>query len=49
LTYQLAEKERHNEKLECKIVGLGKDLEKTNSINLKFAKGSKTLNEMIKV
>ncbi|MDW3502956.1 hypothetical protein NQ272_27770, partial [Escherichia coli] len=24
LTYQLAEREKHNEKLECEIVGLGK-------------------------
>jgi len=27
LTYQLVEKEKHNEKLECEIVGLRKDLE----------------------
>jgi len=49
LTYQLAEKEKHNEKLECEIVGLRKDLEKTKSLNLRFAKGSETLNEIIKV
>lgn len=34
LTYQLAEKEKHNEKLECEIVGLRKDLEKMKSLNL---------------
>ena len=49
LTYQLAEKEKRNEKLECEIVGLRKDLEKTKYLNLRFAKGSKTLNEIIKV
>ena len=49
LTYQFAEKEKHNEKLECEIVGLRKDLEKTKSLNLRFAKGSETLNEIIKV
>ena len=49
LTYQLAEKEKHNEKLECEIVGRRKDLEKTECFNLRFAKGSETLNEIIKV
>eukprot|EP00253_Pinus_taeda_P001843 PITA_01843 len=49
LTYQLAEKEKHIEKLECEIVGLRKDIEKTKSLNLRFAKGSETLNEIIKV
>ena len=49
LTYQLAEREKHNEKLECEIVGLRKDLEKTKALNLRFAKGSETLNEIIKV
>eukprot|EP00253_Pinus_taeda_P033923 PITA_33923 len=49
LTYQLAEKEKHNEKLECEIVGLRKDLEKTKSPNLRFAKGSETFNKIIKV
>ena len=49
LTYQLAEREKHNEKLECEIVGLRKDLEKTKSLNLRFAKGSENLNEIIKV
>ena len=49
LTFQLAEREKHNEKLECEIVGLRKDLERRNALNLSFAKGSKTLNEIIKV
>ena len=49
LTYQLAEKEKHNEKLECEIVGVRKDLEKTKSLNLRFAKGSETLDEIIKM
>ena len=30
-------------------MGLRKDLEKKKSLNLRFAKGSKTLNEIIKV
>ena len=49
LTHQLAERENHNENLECGIVGLRKDLEKTKSINLRFAKGLETLNEIINV
>jgi len=49
LTYQLAEKEKRNENLECEIVGLRKDLEKMKTPNLRFAKGSETLNEIIKV
>ena len=40
LTYQLSRREKHNEKLECEIVGLRKDLEKTKALNLRFAKGS---------
>jgi len=35
LTYQLAEKEKRNKKLECEIVGLRKDLEKMKSLNLR--------------
>ena len=46
LTYQLAKKEKHNEKLEYEIVGLRKDLEKRKSINLRFAKGSETLKKL---
>ena len=49
LTFQLAKREKHNEKLECEIVGIRKDLEKTKSLNLRFAKGSETLDEIIKV
>ena len=49
LTYQLAKREKHNEKLECEIVGLRKDLEKTKALNIRFAKGSETLDEIIKV
>eukprot|EP00253_Pinus_taeda_P023110 PITA_23110 len=49
LTSQLAEREKHNEKLECEIVGLRKDIEKSKALNLRFAKGSKTLDEIIKV
>lgn len=44
LTYQLAEREKRNEKLECEIVGLRKDIEKTKSLNIIFAKGLETLN-----
>ena len=40
LTFQLAETEKHNEKLECEIVGLSKYTEKTKALNLRFAKGS---------
>ena len=49
LTFQLAEKDKHNEKLECEIVGLRKEIDKTKSLNLRFAKGSETLYETIKV
>jgi len=49
LTFQLVEMEKHNEKLECEIVGLIKDIEKTKALNLRFAKGSETLDEIIKV
>ena len=49
LAFQLAKREKHNEKLECEIVGLRKVIEKTKALNLKFAKGSETLDEIIKV
>ena len=49
LTFQLVEREKHNEKLECEIVGLRKDIEKTKALNLIFAKGLETLDEIIKV
>eukprot|EP00253_Pinus_taeda_P003399 PITA_03399 len=48
LTFQLVEREKYNEKLECEIVGLRKDIEKTKTLNLRFAKGSETLDEIIK-
>ena len=49
LTSQLTEMEKHNEKLEYEIVGLRKDIEKMKALNLRSAKGSETLNEIIKV
>ena len=49
LIFQLAEREKHNEKLECEIVDLRKDIEKTKPLNLRFAKGLETLDEIIKV
>ena len=49
LQFQLAEKEKHHEKLECEIVGLRKEIEKTKSRNLRLVKGSDTLDEIIKV
>ena len=49
LQFQLAEKEKHHEKLECEIVGLRKEIEKTKDLNLRFVKGSDTLDEIIKV
>lgn len=49
LQFQLAEKEKFLEKLECEIVGIRKEIEKTKTLNLKFVKGSKTLDEIINV
>jgi len=49
LKFELAKREKHNEKLEYEIVGLRKDIEKTKNRNLRFDKGSETLNEIIKV
>jgi len=49
LTFQLTEREKHNENLECEIVGLRKDLEKTKAPNLRFSNGLDILNEIIKV
>jgi len=49
LQIQLDEKEQSLEKLECEIVGLQKEIEKTKALNLKFVKGSETLNEIINV
>jgi len=48
LTFRFAEREKHNEKLECEIVGLRKDIEKTKALNLRFSKGSENLYEIIK-
>jgi len=49
LQCQLAEREKHHEKLECEIVGLRKEIKKTKALNLRFVKGSETLDEIIKV
>ena len=49
LKNQLEEKEKHNEKLECEVASLRKELEKVKTLNLIFAKGSETLDEIIKV
>eukprot|EP00253_Pinus_taeda_P002634 PITA_02634 len=49
LQFQLDEKEKSLEKLECEIVGLRKVIEKTKAFNLKFVKGSGTLDEIINV
>ena len=49
LQCQLAEREKHHEKLECEIVGLRKEIEKTKALNLRFVKGSETLYEIINV
>jgi len=49
LQSQIDEKERHFEKLEGEIVGLRKEIEKTKAINLKFVKGSETLDNIINV
>ena len=49
LKNQLIEKENNKEKLECEIVSLRKELEKIKTLNLRFAKGSEMLDEIIKV
>jgi len=49
LQFQLAEKEKFLEKLECEIVGLRKEIEKIKALNLKFVKESETLDEIINV
>ena len=49
MKHQLIEKEKHNEKLECEVVSLRKELEKIKTLNLRFAKGYETLDEIIKV
>ena len=45
LQIQLDRKEQSLEKLEGEIVGLRKEIEKTKALNLKFVKGSETLDE----
>eukprot|EP00253_Pinus_taeda_P012796 PITA_12796 len=47
LQFQLDEKAKFLEKLECEIVGLRKEIEKTKALNLKFVKGSETLDDLI--
>eukprot|EP00253_Pinus_taeda_P020506 PITA_20506 len=49
LQFQIDEKEKYLEKLEGEIVGLRKEIDKTKAINLKFVKGSETLDEIINV
>eukprot|EP00253_Pinus_taeda_P014281 PITA_14281 len=49
LQSQLDEKEKSFEKLECEIVGIRKEIEKTKALNLKHVKGSETLDEIINV
>jgi len=49
LQSQIDEKERHFEKLEGEIVNIRKEIEKTKAINLKFVKGSGTLDNIINV
>ena len=49
MKHQLIEKENHNEKLECEVVSLRKELEKIKTLNLRFSEGFETLDEIIKV
>eukprot|EP00253_Pinus_taeda_P030842 PITA_30842 len=49
LQTHLDEKEKYLEKLECEIVGLRKEIENTKALNIKFVKGSETLDEIISV
>jgi len=49
LQIKLDEKEQSLEKLECEIVGLRKEIEKSKALNLKFVKGSETLDKIINV
>ena len=46
---QLEEAKKHIEKLECEVVIQRKEVEKAKTLNLRFAKGSETLDEIIKV
>lgn len=47
LKKQVQERKKHCENLELEIVGLRKELEKTKALNLRFAKGFETLEEII--
>lgn len=49
LKKQILERESHNKSLELEIVSLRKELEKTKSLNVRFSKGYKTLEEIRKV
>ena len=49
LEKQVEEAKKHIEKLECEVVSLRKYSEKVKTLNLRFAKGSETLYEIIKV
>ena len=49
LENHLEAKEKRIEELECEVVNLRKDNEKVKSLNLRFAKGLETLDEIIKV
>ena len=46
LKNQLIEKEKHNDKLECEIVSLRKEIEKVKTLNLIFSKGYETLDNL---
>jgi len=48
-TLQIQLDEKELDKLEYEIVGLQKEIEKTKALNLKFVKGSETLDEIINV
>ena len=48
VTDQLTLKEKHNEVLECEVVSLRKELEKTKTRNLRFSKGTKCYISIIK-
>ena len=41
LQFQLAKSEKHHEKLECEIVELRKEIEKTKAFNIRFLKDLK--------
>ena len=49
LKNQIEEEKKHREKAECEVVSLRKELEKVKTLNLRIAKGSETLYEIIKV